>query len=129
MAELIQFDPIALVILFIAGGGVIYVVRIFTQAQAVREKEMWAALQSMMDNVKDINDKWLSTYKEQGDKSSESVQELSSNIARLTTQVTELTSSVDKSIETGAGIQGASRLMMKILRDGGSRRSEDDEKR
>lgn len=122
MTDLLQLDPIALIILFIAGGGVIYVVRIFTHAQTIREREMWAALQSMMDNVKDINQNWLATYKDQGEKSNENLKDLSNNIAKLTTQTAQLTAAVDKSIESGASIQGASKLMADILRNGGRRK-------
>lgn len=122
MGDLVQLDPIALVILLIAGGGVVYVVRIFTQAQTVREREMWAAMQSMMNNVKDINDSWLTTYKSQGEKSSESIQSLSGDIAALTNQIGQLTSAVNKSIETGANLQGASSLMIKALQDAGNGR-------
>jgi predicted transcriptional regulator len=122
MTDLLQLDPIALIILFIAGGGVIYVVNIFTKAQTIREREMWAALQSMMNNVKDINENWLDTYKGQGEKSNDNIRDLSNNIAQLTTQTAELTAAVDKSIETGASIQGASKLMVDILRNGGDSR-------
>lgn len=121
-ADLIQLDPLALIILCVAGLGVIYVVRIFTQAQTVREREMWSALQSMMDNVKSINENWLATYRAQGDKSNDTTQNLSSNIAALTTQMAELTAAVDKSIESGANIQGASKLMVEYLKDGGNGR-------
>lgn len=122
MSEIIQLDPIALVILLIAGGGVVYVVRIFTQAQTIREREMWTAMQAMMSNVKEINDSWLVTYKSQGDKSSESIQHLSSDIAALTNQIGQLTTAVNKSIETGANLQGASSLMVKALQDAGNGR-------
>jgi hypothetical protein len=128
MNDLLQLDPVALIILFVSGAGVIYVVRIFTAAQTIREREMWTAMQSMMENIKNINDSWLATYKSQGEKSNDSVQVLSGDIASLTTQMAELTAAINKSIESGANLQGASNLMMNILRNGESRRSKDETK-
>jgi hypothetical protein len=123
MTDILQLDPIALIILFIAGGGVIYVVNIFTKAQTVREREMWAAIQTMQGNIKEINDNWLATYKAHSERSNESVLGLSNNIAALTVQIAQLTATVGKSIESGASLQGASNLMATILKDGESRRS------
>jgi predicted lysophospholipase L1 biosynthesis ABC-type transport system permease subunit len=120
--DLLQLDPLALVILGASGIGVIYVVRIFTQAQTVREREMWAGMQKMSDNNREINNDWLKTYKEQGDKSSDSIQNLSKNMAALTTQVAHLTAAVEKSNESGANLQGASSLMIKVLQDAGNGR-------
>jgi hypothetical protein len=128
MTDLLQLDPVALIILFVSGAGVIYVVRIFTAAQTIREREMWTAMQSMMENIKNINDSWLATYKSQGEKSNDSVQVLSGDIASLTTQMAELTAAINKSIESGANLQGASNLMMNILRNGDGRRSKDETK-
>jgi hypothetical protein len=116
--DILQLNPLALVVLFAAGGGVIYVVRIFTQAQTVREREMWAAIQSLLGDVKEINGLWLETVKAQGDKSSDAILNLSNEIAAHTVQMTELTAAVNNSIETGASLKGASSLMFDILRGG-----------
>lgn len=118
MSELIQFDPLALIILLIAGGGVIYVVRIFTQAQTIRDREMWTALQSMMNNVIAINNNWLVTFQSQGEKSSEAIQSLSGDIAANTIQMAELTAAINRSIESGASLHGATDLLVTVLKNG-----------
>lgn len=122
MPDILQFDPLTLIVLFIAGWGVIYVVRMFIQAQNVREKEMWAAMQTMMKDVKEINDSWLATYQLQGDKSSEAVNNNAAKTAALTTEIAHLTAAINKSIETGANLQGASSLMVEILKEGNGRK-------
>lgn len=123
MPEVLQLDPMALFILFAAGAGVIYVVRIFTQAQTVREREMWTAIQIMMKDVKEINEGWLATYKEQGDKSSEATNQQAKNIAALTNQIAHLTAAVEKSNADGASLKGASNLMVEVLKEVGNGRS------
>lgn len=130
MAEILQLDPTALIILFVAGGGIIYVVRLFTQAQTIREREMWAAIQSIMTRTEKMSQLWLSAIETQGTKSSDAINNLANETAALKNQVAALTASINESIETGATLQGATSLMSKILRDGrdGRRSFEHEEK-
>lgn len=121
MSELLSSDPVALIILGIAGLGVVVVVRIFTQANAIREREMWTAIQNIMKDVKEINKDWLATYKEQGDKSNETSQQQSGNIAALTTQIAHLAAAVEKSNAEGANLKGAANLMVDYLKEGNGR--------
>lgn len=121
MTDLLSLDPMALIILLIAGGGVIYVVRLFTQAQTIREREMWVAIQSIMASTEKMSELWLSAIQSQGDKSSEAVTALSSETSGLKSQVAELTAAINRSIETGASLHGASTLMASILREGNGR--------
>lgn len=119
--DLLSSEPVAFIIIFLAGGGIIYVVRMFIQAQNVREREMWAAMQAASNNSRETNNDWLKTYKEQGDKSSESIRNLSTNVAALATQIAHLTAAVDKGNTDGANLKGATNLMVEYLKEGNGR--------
>ena len=121
--EFLSVDPTALIVLFSAGIGVIYVVRIFTAAQTIREREMWEAIRSLLGDVKEINNAWLATTKEQGNKSDDAIRSVSSQIASLNVKIENLTNSVDQSTRAGTSLHGASNLMVSLLkeRDGNGR--------
>jgi hypothetical protein len=125
--DIFQLSPLSLFILFAAGIGIVYIARLFLQAQTVQNEATWAAVRAMLADVKDINNSWLEAYKAQGDKSSDSILMLSNNVAALDTKISDLTAAIDKSIEKGSSIQGASKLMMNILRNGGGRSGVKDE--
>jgi hypothetical protein len=124
MAELLTADPLTAFIFLSAGGGILAVVIIFTRAQTIREREMWAAMQASSDNSRETNKDWLIAYKEQGDKSNESIGNLSTNVAALATQIAHLTAAVEKNNSDGASLRGATNLMVDYLKEGNGRRSE-----
>lgn len=115
--ELLSIDPMALIVLFSAGGGVIWVVRLFTTAQTIREKEMWAAIQDIMTRTEKMSELWLKAIQSQGDKSSDAVNNLANETAGLKERVAELTAAYSRSIEAGTSMRGATDLMVSILRE------------